>query len=74
MTGVTTVKLGLKSGAGETINCIVYHQLSDGSLMSWYTQKRLGILHEEWPHEYLKAHQMPLNWKEAIARETKKLI
>ena len=36
---------------------MVVPKLSDSFLMSWHTQKLLGILPEEWPHKSFKVRK-----------------
>merc|ERR1712041_10746 len=50
---VGTCKLRLQCPGGQwrTIKAMVTSKLSDSLLLSWSTQKFLGILPQSWPHE-----------------------
>ena len=52
--GTTTVRIRLPTGEWEKIMVVVVPKLSDSFLMSWHTQKVLGILPVGWPHKSFK--------------------
>ena len=49
--GTTKLRLQRPGGQWRTITAMVTEQLSDAVLLSWSTQKFLGILPKSWPHE-----------------------
>ena len=51
ISGVGTVKLSRPGGKWKTHMLVVCSKLSDPMLLSWATQKSLGILHMTWPWE-----------------------
>ena len=54
ITGTTTVRIRLPTGDWEWNAVIVVPKWSDSFLMSWHTQKVLGILPIGWPHKSFK--------------------
>ena len=54
ISGTTTVRLSLPTGDWESLVVVVVPKLSDAFLMSWHTQRVLGLIPEGWPHKSYK--------------------
>ena len=58
ISGTTPMRIRLLTGDWERIMVVVVPKLSDSFLMSWHTQKLLGILPVGWPQKSFKIRKV----------------